>query len=172
MDKLNFCNSSILCRNCGLTLLTIDSFIKTIICIISKSSSIRRNCNYTLTHRIITRSHLRRLIHTSHKLNSSRLNVGVNHIQCISRSSGLICIIAIELCGNGICSIYSWISHSTILRNTYAPSCGSYFIYYPKTIGVYKFCSIESTLSNVCSITILGEMDACILAIVHDCQLH
>ena len=35
-------------------------------------------------------------------------NIGVNHIQCISRSSGLISIIASEFCGNGIFSFYTF----------------------------------------------------------------
>ena len=111
-----------------------------------------------------------RLIHTSHKLNCLYLKVGVNHIQCISSSSGLICIIAIELCGNDICSVYSRISHSTILCNTYALTLGSYFVCYFKIFGVYKFCSIESTLSNVCGIAILSKLDACILTIVNHIQ--
>ena len=105
------------------------------------------------------------------KLDACILTI-VNNIQCISSSSGLVSIIASEFCGNGICSFYSGISHSTILCNTYALCFGSYFICYFKTLGLYKFCSIESTIGKVCSIAILGKMDVCILAIVHDCQLH
>ena len=62
----------------------------------------------------------------------------VNNIQCISSSSGLVSIIASEFCGNGICSFYSGISHSTIKCNTYALTFGSYFVCYFKTMGVYK----------------------------------
>ena len=101
----------------------------------------------------------------------NKLNyIRVNHIQRISSISGLISIIASEFCGNGIFRFYSGISHSTILCNIYALSFGSYFVCYFKTIGVYNFGSIESTLSNVCSIALLGKTDACILTIVNNIQ--